>query len=321
MMIRCSLLTALLLCSSATWATGALTRGHVPMQKNILQKVRAGVQRAPLLVGALSGLLIFIAAAQAQEEGAIVDIDLDPAYEWVRDSDPAHRFSVLYMRAYTPEIDQTHLHPLVYLGDDLNGDAVFIGLFLRGHEHDWLSIWGRDGLVQNDVEDEDLEVFPDPLGGWSEVNVFVAKGLQGLRANHVPASVSNFPLYDIGQPLEMLAWGNSQGEQPLLDLRLAHRECSVLDPQGWGRVGAGLHNCRPSQLADFSSFGSPIFNRDTGEWMGFYTAETNSAYRVEGAREDVIAFIEALELNNVFAAPSVPHTTPVTWGELKAARR
>ena len=332
MVIRCSLLTTLLLCSSATWATPAATTGvltrwlrAVPQQKKATEphKVRAGLRRASLLVAAVGSALIITAAVQAQEgDNIVVDIDLDPAYEWVKDGDPAHRLSVLYLRAYTPALDQAHLHPIIYLGDDPNGDAVFIALLLRGHEHDWLSIWGRDGLVQNDVAGEDLEVFADPLGGWSEVNVFVAKGLKGLAADYVPARVENFPLYDIGQGLEMLAWGNSQGELPLLDLRLAHRACNVMDPQGWARVGVGLHSCRPSWFAMSSPFGTPIFHRDKGDLIGFYIAESNSGYRVEGARDEVIAFIDTLELNdNVFAAPQFQRTSPTTWGELKAVRR
>ena len=297
----------------------------MPQQKlaTELHKVRDGLRRASLLVAAAGSLLIVTAAVQAQEgDNIVVDIDLDPAYEWVKDGDPPHRLSVLYLRAYTPELDQAHLHPIIYLGNDSNGDAVFIGLLRRGHERDRLSIWGRSGLVLNDVEDEDLEVFADPLGSWSEVNVFVAKGLKGLAAGYVPARVKNFPLYDIGQGLEMLAWGNSQAELPLLDLRLAPRECFVLDPQGWARVGVGLHSCGPSLLAMSSPFGAPIFHKDTGDLIGFYIAESNSAYRVEGARDEVIEFIDALELNdNVFAAPPAQRKTPVTWGELKAVRR
>ena len=322
MMVRRYLLITLLGCSGAGWTTQGLAQGElVSKTKGTLQAMRAGMQRVPLLVAVASSLLLVTPSLPAQDDADIsTDIDFDPTYEWVQEGDPAHRLSVLYLRAYTPERDMSHLHPLVYLGDNANGDAVFFGMLLRGHEHDWLSIWGRDGLVQNEVEDKELAVFADPLRGWGEVNIFVAKGLQGLAGDYVPARVARFPLYDIGKELEMLAWGNSYGELPLTDLRLAYHKCHIRDPQGWGRVGVALHSCRPSWLAERSPFGSPIFNEDTGEMVGFYIAETSTAYRAETAREEVIEFIEALELDRAIAAPPVTRTTPAMWGELKSTR-
>ena len=249
-------------------------------------------------------------------------LDLNPAYSLVTDGAPDHYESALYMLLSTPEGETTHMHPIVYLGDDPEGNAVFMGMFLRGHEEEIVSIWDRRGLVQDEVNDIELRQFPDPIGGWSEINIFVAEGLHNLGAKHTPANVASFPFYSIGQELEMLAWGEELESEPLLNLPLWSRQCYVTDPHGWAAGGVGLHTCVPPWTTTYhNALGSLIFDKRSGDLVGFFTDPSHTAFRSEGTHDEVLEFIAQLELNhNAFAAPSRSNKIPTTWAAIKKSR-
>lgn len=299
-------------------ASGAVLR----VQDNWRQLALATVLSLGVL-GTTTAIAQEVPPAEAGGEEADLDlVYLNPGYSLVTDGAPDHYDAALYMLLSTPQGDVTHMHPIAYLGDDPEGNAVFIGMFLRGHEEDVVSIWDRHGLVQDEVEDVELKFFPDPLGGWSEINIFVAEGLHDLGIKHTPADVASFPFYNIGQELEMLAWGEELDSEPLLDLPLWRRDCRITDPHGWARARVGLHTCAPPWTTTYhNALGALIFDKRSGDLIGFYTDPSHTAFRSEGTHAEVIAFIQQLELNNAaFAAPHRSHKIPTTWAALKRSR-
>ena len=326
MLIRLSL--ALLLTLSSTLVALPRAGDIVPRASGALLRVQDNWRQ--LVMAAVLSLGVWVpttAIAQdepppAPEDAELDLIDLNPSYSLVKDGAPDHYESALYMLLSTPRGDVSHMHPLAYLGDDLDGNAVLIGMFLRGHDDDVVSIWDRHGLVQDNVNDVELKFFPDPLGGWSEINIFVAEGLRDLGIKHRPANVASFPFFNIGQELEMLAWGEELESEPLLNLPLWVRNCYITDPHGWARASVGLHTCVPPWPTTYhNALGSLIFDKRSGDLIGFYTDPSHTAFRSEGTHAAVLEFIEQLELSNdAFAAPHRSNKIPTTWAAIKRSR-
>lgn len=249
------------------------------------------------------------AVVQAQDEEAVQE---DPNAAWMDEVEEGIYNSVVYMALRNPDYD--HLHHGIYIGDTITGEPLFAGLYLVGHEADYIRLYDRNGLVAQGFEQRDVEVFSDPLDGYSEVRIFTIKDIN-LQEAYEPIVPSPYPINEIGKELEMLAYGiNEQDPESLFDLPLMRRSCKIVNPQGWANAGVGLHNCVPMDGAAHSFFGAPIF-RD-GKLVAFNAGKTRTAYSAEGTTQEFLDYVWEQQVNPT--AVSAEGKLPTTWAEIKA---
>ena len=80
---------------------------------------------------------------------------------------------VFYLALRNP--DYEHIHHVIYVGDTATGEPMFAGIFLTGHEEDYIKLYDPDGLVAQGFMQRDIVTYPDPLGLWAEVTIFTIK--------------------------------------------------------------------------------------------------------------------------------------------------
>ena len=224
--------------------------------------------------------------------------------------------AVFYLALRGPEYQ--HIHNIVYVGDTSTGEPLFAGLFLDGHQEDYLKLYAHDGLVAQGFAQRDVKVFPDPLDLYAQVTVFTVKDLN-LRGRYRPAVPELFPVVEVGEQLQMVQYGVREDDpETLFDLPIKQRSCKVLDPKVWAKLGIGRHSC--SELEDaHGSFGAPIFRAVSGKLVGFYGGSTPAqANHAEGMTTEFFNFIIEQQTNPT----AVDHQgkLAVTWGALKVAR-
>lgn len=258
----------------------------------------------------LAASSLMLASPQAIVQAQMEAGQEDPNAAWSIEMEGGIYDSVMYLALSNPDYD--HLHHVIYLGEADSGEPLFAGLYLIGHEEDHIRLYDRNSLVTQDFKQMDVEVFPDPLDSFSEVRVFTIKDLN-LQGDYEPIIPGPYPVNEIGEKLEMVAYGmNAEDPESLFDLPLMRRSCEVVNPQGWANVGVGLHNCAPMEGANHSFFGAPIF-RD-GKLVAFNAGKTRSAYSAEGTYTE---FLEYLGYQTP-AAVRAKDKLPTTWAALKA---
>lgn len=223
---------------------------------------------------------------------------------------------VFYLALHNPDYD--HIHHLVYVGDAATGEPLFAGMFLDGHEEDYLRLYGHNGLVAQGFAQRDVKVFPDPLGLYSEVTVFTVKDLN-LRGRYTPVVPELFPVAEVGEELQMVQYGvRADDPESLFDLPIKQRSCEVLNANVWAELGIGRHTCTAREGAH-ASFGAPIFLAVDGKLVGFYGGDTPvHANHAEGMTQEFVDFVIEQQTN-----PTVVDNRDklaVTWGALKVAR-
>ena len=224
---------------------------------------------------------------------------------------------VFYLFLHNAEYD--HIHHVVYVGVTLTGEPLFAGVFLDGHEEDYIRLYGHDGLVTKGFFQRDIRTFPDPLDLYAEVTVFTIKdlNLQGRYEPVNPIASELLPVNDVGAKLKMLQYGVREDDpESHADLPLQQRNCEVLEPNVWGKLGIMRHSCTPLEGAH-SRFGAPIFNAQD-DFVGFFSETAPSgANLAEGMTQAFFDFLIEQQANPT--AVNVKGKLPVVWGELKLA--
>ncbi|MDE3270058.1 MAG: hypothetical protein OYH77_07220 [Pseudomonadota bacterium] len=224
---------------------------------------------------------------------------------------------VFYLALRGPEYD--HIHHVVYVGDTATGEPMLAGIYLEGHEEDHITLYAPDGWVTQGFMQRDIITFPDPLWDNYEVTIFTIKELS-LADRYAPVSLAEFPVNDEGRELQMLQFGvNANDAETLADLPLKQRSCEVLDPKVWGQIpGYGRHSCTPLDESH-GQFGAPIFDRATGNFVGFFSETAPSGASLsEGMTAALIQFIADQQANPT--AVSVNDKLTTTWGLIKSER-
>ena len=224
--------------------------------------------------------------------------------------------AVFYLALRSP--DYEHLHHVVYVGDTVTGEAMLAGMFLDGHQEDYLKLYAHDGLVAQGFTQRDVKVFPDPLDLYAQVTVFTVKDLS-LRGRYMPAVPELFPVVEIGEQLQMVQYGVREDDpETFFDLPIRQRSCKVLDPKVWAKLGIGRHTCTALEDAH-SSFGAPIFRAVNGKLVGFHGGSTPAkANHAEGMTDEFVNFVIEQQTNPT----AIDHKgkLAVTWGSLKVAK-
>lgn len=223
---------------------------------------------------------------------------------------------VFYLALHNPDYD--HIHHLVYVGDTTTGEPLFAGMFLVGHEEDYLRLYAHDGLVTQGFAQHDVKVFPDPLDLYAEVTVFTIKDLN-LRGKYAPVVPELFPVAEVGEELQMVQYGVREDDpDTLFNLPIKQRACKVLDPKAWGELGIGRHTCTALEGAH-GSFGAPLFLTRNSNLVGFHGGYTPvQANHAEGMTQEFVDFVIAQQANPT--AVDSKDKLAVTWGALKVAQ-
>lgn len=224
--------------------------------------------------------------------------------------------AVFYLALRSP--DYQHLHHVVYVGDTATGEAMLAGMFLDGHQEDYLKLYAHDGLVAQGFAQHDVKVFPDPLDLYAQVTVFTIKDLS-LHGRYVPAVPELFPVVEIGEELQMVQYGIREDDpETFFDLPIKQRSCKVLDPKVWAELGIGRHTCTALEDAH-GSFGAPIFRAVNNKLVGFHGGYTPAqANHAEGMTNEFVDFVIEQQTNPT----AIDHKgkLAVTWGSLKVAQ-
>ena len=222
---------------------------------------------------------------------------------------------VFYISLRNPNYE--HMHHVIYFANTLTGEPLLAGFYLDGHEEDYISLYAHDGLVAKGFVQRDLQVFPDPLDLYAKVTVFTIDDLfLGDRYKPIlPIAPEEFPLQDVGAELRMLQYGkNKDDPATYANLPLQQRNCEVLEPNVWGKVGIMRHSCTPIKGAH-SSFGAPILNTD-GRLVGFFSESTPTGANIaEGMTVELFNYLLSQQTNPT--AVDAKDKLAVTWGELK----
>lgn len=196
---------------------------------------------------------------------------------------------VFYLALRNP--DYEHIHHVVYVGDTATGEPMFAGIYLVGHENDYIQLYAHDGLVAQGFMQRDIVTYPDPLGLYSEVTVFTIKDLS-IAGRYAPVSLSlDLPVHEEGKALQMVQFGkNPDNPETLADLPQRQRSCEVLAPNVWAEIpGIIRSSCTP--LAEsHGAFGAPIFS--DGIFVGFFTETAPSGANLsEGMTPEFVQFL------------------------------
>jgi len=80
---------------------------------------------------------------------------------------------VFYLALRNP--DYEHIHHVILVGYTLRNEPLFAGVYLSGHEEDYISLYAPDGLVAQGFMQKDIVKYPDPLSLYAEVMVFTLR--------------------------------------------------------------------------------------------------------------------------------------------------
>lgn len=224
---------------------------------------------------------------------------------------------VFYLALRNPDYD--HIHHVVYVGDTATGEPMFAGMFLVGHEEDYIRLYAHDGLVARGFMQRDVQIFSDPLDLYAEVTVFTIKDLNNLSRKYQPVVPEMFPVVEVGQELQMVQYGVREDDpESLFNLPIKQRSCKVLEANVWAELGIGRHTCNALEGA-FGSFGAPLFVMVSGKLVGFNSGSTPvGANHAEGMTQEFVNFIIEQQTNPT--AVDSKDKLAVTWGAIKKAQ-
>ena len=120
-----------------------------------------------------------------------------------------HGSPVFYIALRNP--DYEHMHHVTYVGDTALGEPMFAGLFLDGHEEDYIILYAQDGLVTQGFAQRDVKIFPDPLDLYAKLTVFTIKEFS-LRGRYSPAVPEMFPVDEVGKKLTMVQYAKHKDD-------------------------------------------------------------------------------------------------------------
>lgn len=251
---------------------------------------------------------------QGQHEQLGAEDEEDNALAW--SEEVTQGSGVFYLALHNPEYD--HIHHVVYVGDTATGEPLFAGMFLVGHEEEYLRLYAHNGLVAQGFAQHDVKVFPDPLDLYAQVTVFTIKDLN-LHGRYMPARPELFPVLEVGKELQMVQYGvRADDPESLFDLPIKQRSCKVLEAKVWAELGIGRHTCT-ARTGAHASFGAPIFLTDSGNLVGFHGGSTPAqANHAEGMTQEFVDFVIAQQANPT--AVGREGKLAVTWGALKVAQ-
>ena len=224
--------------------------------------------------------------------------------------------SVFYLALRNDEYE--HVHHVVYVGDTSTGEPLFAGLFLVGHEEDYIRLYAEDGLVAQGFKQTDVKIFPDPLDLYAQVHVFTIKDIF-LTDRYKPVVPEFWPTAEVGEELEMAQYGKREDDpESHENLPLRQRSCKLVDQLIWGELGIIRHNCAPLEEAH-SSFGAPIFDPVTRKMVNFYSETTPAGASLsEGMTQELVEYILGQQVNPT--AVDSKDKLAVTWAALKQAQ-
>ncbi len=223
---------------------------------------------------------------------------------------------VFYIALRNPEY--SHIHHVVYVGDTATGEPMFAGMFLVGHEKDYIRLFGDLGPIDQGFMQRTVKIFRDPLDLYAEVTVFTIKDLN-LRGRYTPVTLELFPIAEVGLELQMLQYGVREDDpESLANLPLRQRACKTLEANVWGELGIGRHTCTQIDGAHGSSFGTPIFRVVSGNLVlvGFHGGTTHKGVnQAEGMTQELVDYVTAQQTNPTRVTSQ--GKVAATWGELK----
>ena len=259
--------------------------------------------------------LNFHGSSSAMGEGEIVRAEEHDAEDvnaaWSEDVEEMGK-GVFYMAARNRGYE--HMHHLVYIGDTETREPMFAGLFLRGHENDYIRLYSQHGLVAQGFEQREIMVFPDPLDLYAEVTVFTIKNID-ISDRYEPIMPEMYPFEGVGAELKMLQYTlNRDDPESYKNLVLRERSnCEIIDPMGWGRVQVGMHTCASFEGA-LGSYGAPLLlGKKVVNFYGGSNGE--NTYFAEGMSLELIDFINGQQINPTAVISKGKLAT--TWGEIK----
>ena len=294
---------------ATVWLTDqGLARGA--MRRGVIQRVATAITAGMLLT-------------------APVAISEDAEWRKVRVKPLAHRASVFYLLLHAG-IDGWRVMHVEFVGTNDDREPLFVGLrtyILAGGgvgdvkpdgEPEIIlpiveaSLVGHRGLVEENVEVEELSSFEHPEGIWYDQTLLVVRD---IKLNHKPTQLESYPPPDT--PLEMLSYSvDNNNLLHFFSYPLRRRDCKAL---GFDMHTMTSHStCRSANDA-FLLIGAPIFAKDARSLVALYTSDMS---REKGTGKSVPVLPELVHyLHSGLAVDSQTTTTIATsWGMIKAAR-
>ena len=282
-----------------------------------------GLTAAALVIGTLATFTPTpehdaFAQPQAEKQDAWRDVDAVPL---------AFQRAVFHLKVDAPHLheflgDQHVLH-LVYLGPERkqNG-SLFITMRLSvfGADHAVggplhkadISLFSHNGLLAEDVEVEELKVFPTEIesdAGPLDVVLIVIRDLD-LRFDFQAVSLESFPAS--GTKLQLLNYWPDE-EAHIFTLRKRSCRAGKLDND----TLRAAHSC--SSPFATHSFGAPLFNSDTEHLVGFYLWLKRENGDPQASAEAVAISADVLEEVDARYAVTEIRSLLLEWANIKQA--
>ena len=272
---------------------------------------------ASLMVSSVVSTGVFQGTTPGQEaEPPPIEQKKPPPVDWrkVDSRSPVHQQSVFYL--LIDLFDNWRVMPITYLGDDRDGDPLFIGARMqivrngrKVFRFSVTSLVSHRGLVRENIDPQEVAIFEHPDDHYFDLSVLK---IEDVKLDEYQA-ITVAPYPDLGQELEMVAYRLDLAED------LLH----------FFSYPSYVRDCRSNgQLIDKADrqvvvHGCNVYHTPAVRGTAIFTRGEEEAKLVAlhfGSHRDQLSYAIEIpqQLNKLLALPVDAHgKMTLTWGEVK----